>query len=137
MQDDSFALENLTLLTKLSRTPVPSSPSLSYPVFTTALSCRMIQTLCMFLAKVFIAVKAPLQKTQSFKKTPKHFLGESLNLSFFLCCCCSISFYSWTHTNLNFTSLHLGLHININLQMQNIECSSNCNGNTGAYFCSR
>lgn len=80
MQDDSSAFEkNLSLGTKttvFSTTPILSSPSPPHPSFITTWCYRIIQNLCIFLAKAFEAVKSPLHKGHNSEKTTKHFLGQ-------------------------------------------------------------
>lgn len=124
-----------------TRTPMPSSPSSLHSVFIMAHCCRVTQILYVFLAKVLIAAKSPLQTNkqtkQSFEKIHKHFLGKSLNLSFSY-------YYDYlfylillldTH-QFEFTFLLLDLY-KVDNNLKYIESSSDCNGNTGAYVCLR
>lgn len=62
---------------------MPSSPSSSRSTFITAQRRRIIQNLCVFLAKVFEAVKSPLEKGDGFEKHVNIFYENNLlNLSF-------------------------------------------------------
>lgn len=103
---------------------MPSSPSFSCSAFITAQHCRIFQNISMSLAKVFEAVKSPLDKGRVLKKQVNIFWKDNFYLSFpySLFLLLSTSFYCRTCTNSNFTFLPSGPYIDLSIDrcgMQN------------------
>ena len=152
MQDGASASENVTLLTKsydrlYKNTDALITIFVTLYVYHGSLLRGDSNPLCVSgqsldSSQVSLTNKQHQQqkkkkKKQSFEKIYKPFLGKSLNLSF--------SYYHYYLFYLTllldtyqfeFTFLLLGLY-KVDNNLQDVESSSDCNGKTGAYFCSR
>lgn len=120
MQDDSFAFEKLTLLTKLSNYLLKNTNALLTATVTPHIyHSSLLQgdsKSLYFSSQGLWNRKISLTKKESFEKNTQTLSRIIICLSL----CFHFLFYlilcvSWTHINLNFTFLYLGLHTDSNL----------------------
>lgn len=143
MQDDSFALENVTLLTKLYNHLYENTNAL-ITIFVTlyVYHSSLLQGDSNSLYVSGQGLDSSLVSLTKNKQTNR-VLRKYINIfqeSHLICLShiiiCSISFYSWIHINLN-SRFYFWIYTKQIINLQDVKSSSDSKGNTGAYFCSR